>query len=398
MSKSQHPRTDEGPEEPARSAETTSSDQVPQTDVDLQDPTSDGSTAVTDPGAEPDTEARIVREASHRANWLAIALGLMALASTGSLGWFGFLEWKRLNATVAALETAQRAYSELSLTLTQLTPRLDALEPRTEASERRAAAIQAETQAALARLEVLAERVQTSQVDTRESYVLAEAEYLLKLAQQRLLIERSPGNALTLMRTADALLAELADPRLQPVREALAVDMQALAGVPELDVLGVQAKLTAMVTSLDELTLPVRRVSAPVAELPTVVQPILDRVSQYITIHRLEAPIMPLVSAADAGRAREVLRLQLEQLKLAILREEPEFFASTRQAALSTLEHYFEVQTGVGAAIHVGLDALETVPVSRVMPLANQGLERLKAYRQQWLDHLARARAVESAQ
>lgn len=397
MSKSQHPGTDVDRDELSQPTESRTTDPASQSDVaGHESSVPDAAAGQTRDGSESETEARIVTEASHRANWLAIALGLMALASTGSLGWFGFLEWNRLNSTVAALEEAQRAYSALSSTLTRLTPRIDAIEPRFEAAEDRAAALQAETQAALARLEVLAERVQTSQVDTRDTYVLAEAEYLLKLAQQRTLIERSPANALTLMRTADALLAELADPRLQPVREALASDMQALASVPELDVLGVQAKLTAMIASLDDLTLPVRRLSAPVAELPAGVQPLLDRVSQYITIHRLEAPITPLVSAADAGRAREVLRLQLEQLKLAILREEAELFTSTRQAALSTLDHYFEVQTGAGAATYAGLVALETVAVSRSMPEANQGLERLKSYRQQWLDRLASTRAVES--
>jgi uroporphyrin-III C-methyltransferase len=347
------------------------------------------------PKDDPETEARIVEEASHRANWLAIAIGVIALASTVTLGWFGFLEWKRLNVTIAALESSQSTVRGLSTQIAQLTPRVEAVEPRFVDSERRVMAAQEAANAVLERVEVLAERLQASQVDTRETYLLAEAEYLLKLAQQRILIERSPSNALTLMQTADALVAELADPRLQSVREALALDMQALVGVPELDVLGVQAKVSAMTARLDDLTLPVRRLSAPVAELPDEVQPLMDRVSQYITIHRLDAPITPLVTAADAGRAREVLRLQLEQLKLAILREEAALFESTRLAALSTLSHYFDANTGAGAAIEAGLVALADVPVTRTIPEASEALVSLKSYRQQLLNRMAAARAVE---
>lgn len=390
MSKSQQPEAAVHAGVSDRSTdETSTSDQLTE-DASPDSPAP--SAAIT---GDPETEARIVEEASHRANWLSIAISAIALASTVTLGWFGFLEWKRLNVTIAALESSQSTVRALSAQIAQLTPRVESVEPRFADAERRMMAAQEAANAVLERVEVLAERMQTSQVDTRETYVLAEAEYVLKLAQQRILIERSPANALTLMQTADALLAELADPRLQSVREALALDMQALDGVPELDMLGVQAKISAMTARLDALTLPVRRLSAPVAELPKDLQPLVDRVSQYITIHRLDAPITPLVSAADAGRAREILRLQLEQLKLAILREEPALFESTRLAAVSTVSHYFDATSGAGAAIHAGLAALADVPVTRTIPEASQGLLVLKAYRQQLLNRMATARAVE---
>jgi len=342
-----------------------------------------------------ETEARIVEEATHRVHWLTMAVALIALLSTGSLGWFGFLEWQRVNANVIALGESQSAVESLTGRITRLDSRIGDLESRAVNAERTAAQSNRDASAVLDRIELLAARLQATQVDTRETYVLAEAEYLLRLADQRLRVERSPANALALQRTADALLAELADPRLQTIREALATDMQLLVGIPELDMLGLQAKLTAMERSLDNLVLPVRRLAPAESTLPSTVQPLVDRISQYITVRRIDAPITPLVTAADAGRARELLRLQLEQLKLALLREESELFAASREAALATLAHYFDVESGAGAAIETGLTDLVDVPIARRIPDANVALVALKEYRQSLLNRQATARALE---
>src|SRR5690606_5363670 len=63
------------------------------------------------------------------------------------------------------------------------------------------------------------ERLQALSTTTREDWLLAEAEYLLRLANQRILTERQTANALSLMVTADDILKEIDDPDLFVVRK-----------------------------------------------------------------------------------------------------------------------------------------------------------------------------------
>ena len=116
-------------------------------------------------------------------------------------------------------------------------------------------------QSVINRVETVAEELAKAQVDTRSSYVLAEAEYLLKLADQRLLIERNPETATNLMRTAQGLLAQLEDGRLLTVREQLAQDIQLLSAILTSTYWEFRPNFWHLILYLMTLKLPVRRFS-----------------------------------------------------------------------------------------------------------------------------------------
>jgi Uncharacterized enzyme of heme biosynthesis len=128
------------------------------------------------------------------------------------------------------------------------------------------------------------------------------------------------------------------------VREALAADIQALDRVEMVDVLGVQAQLLALDSALDDLTLPVRRLMEPVEDTDVASEALADqwlaRLQEYIRIREVDAPIAPLVTASDAGRAREILRLNLEQIKVALIREDQRLFDAGITQALRLTAHY----------------------------------------------------------
>ena len=58
--------------------------------------------------------------------------------------------------------------------------------------------------------------------------MFSEVEYLLRLANQRLQLERDVEGAAALLRTADARLEEANNPALVPVRRAIAEELAAL--------------------------------------------------------------------------------------------------------------------------------------------------------------------------
>ncbi len=259
--------------------------------------------------------------------WIALLFSCIACVGVGFAAWFGWHEFQTFTRLTESLSTSVQTLSAQVSQLENLKTTTQNLDKQLQRLESEIARADARNQSVIDRVEVVAEQLAKAQVDTRSSYVLAEAEYLLKLADQRLLIERNPETAVTLMRTAQALLGQLQDGRLLSVRERLAQDLQSLSTVQSVDILGIQAELLALDPVLDDLQLPVRRSATEEESAATVdVKQWLGELSDFIRIREVNEPITPLVSASDAGRAREVLRLSLEQIKLALIREDQALF------------------------------------------------------------------------
>jgi uroporphyrin-3 C-methyltransferase len=313
---------------------------------------------------------------------LSLTLSIVATAAVGVGGWLGWTEVQTIRGSVQSMDSIVQTLGTQLSELKKLQTETRALESHVQRLETDVSRADARNQSVIDRVEMVAEQLAKAQVDTRSSYVLAEAEYLLKLADQRLLIERNPETAVNLMRTAQALFGQLQDGRLLSVRELLAQDLNTLSSIPTIDVLGIQADLLALDPVLDELQLPVRRLMADTPTDQAVdVQKWLGDLSEFIRIREVNAPITPLVSASDAGRAREVLRLSLEQIKVALIREDQALFDAGLAQAKRLCAHFFDVTAGAGLKVMSVLSALEGTPIVREIPDAAQGLRALKAYR-----------------
>jgi len=340
---------------------------------------------LVDDQAESDevmTDRKDRPQAARSNGWFAIILSVIATVAVGAGGWLG---WNELQSITRATQSVEASIQALNSKITQL----ENLEETTRTLDKQIQKLNsdvgradARNQSVIDRVEMVAEQIAKAQVDTRSSYVLAEAEYLLKLADQRLLVEKNPETAVNLMRTAQALLGQLQDGRLLSVRERLAQDLQSLAAIQTIDILGIQAELLALDSVLDDLQLPVRRLAPETeSEAAVDVQKWLGDLSEFIRIREVNAPITPLVSASDAGRAREVLRLSLEQIKVALIREDQVLFDSGLAQAKRLSTHFFDVTEGAGLKVMTVLSSLEGIQIAREIPDAAQGLRALKAYR-----------------
>ncbi len=330
-------------------------------------------------------EEAIVEEASARVQWFTLTLFLIVVGGIGGLGWLGWQELSVVRSDQAAL-AARLAQTEQALQNQTVTASdLRALQSEVARLTSELSAARSDTRQVIERMESLADQRARATADTRSESLLAEAEYLLKLADQRLLVERNPDVARPLMQSAQAVLGEVEDNRLLPVREKLATDLQALASVETVDVMGMQAEILALDSLLDRLQLPTRRlVDAPVigADRNEPVGSWLGPLADFIRIREVEAPIAPLVNAADAGRAREILRLNLEQIKLALLREDQALFDSAVASAVRLTRHYFNTVEGPGLGVLQTLEGLAGQSIMRSLPDASSGLRALKQFRQ----------------
>lgn len=231
-------------------------------------------------------------------------------------------------------------------------------------------------------------RLETAGTQTREeqAWILAEVESMLRLAQQRLLMARDTRTALALMQSADEILRDIDDSNLFPVREALADDIAALRGVPELDVEGGYVRLNAVMERIDSLQL--REVTreqlaaAETVESSAESGSTLDRwlreLGELVSVRRLDEPLQGNISTEQGHFIRQNIRLLLEQAQLALWRGEEDIYTGNIDQATDYLQRYFLTDDAEFRAAIDALEALRERTVTVQIPPASSGLTALR--------------------
>lgn len=229
---------------------------------------------------------------------------------------------------------------------------------------------------------------------SRADWLLAEAEYLLHLANQRLALEQDVKSTETILISADKVLTEINDPGLLPIREALNKEIFALQQLAYIDHEGVYIKLSAMISSLDTLNESAfleLKTQAPASETQTpttatenepvwkkVWQEVWRDLKQAVVIRRLDQPVSPLLAPEQNYYLKQNLRLMLEQASLALLEQNEAIFKHSIKQADQWLKNYFDVQDSHTRSLLDALETLSKLPISYEKPDISNSLRLLK--------------------
>jgi len=321
--------------------------------------------------------------------WLALLLSLAALGLAGRLYWDarqqeGELESGLAAAVRASEDSARRLSGELDAARRQFREALQS--QRAELEQAREARVRSLRSALESQRRQLREMSGTDRAD----WSLAEVEYLVRLAHQRLLMASDGASALTLLAGADAIVQELDDPSLHPVRAALASDMAALRGVAQVDVEGAWLRIRALAGQVDELPLfeipalvVAREPPEPDADwkrrLGRSVNAALDKLSAYIVIRPRDRPYEPLLEPRWEQLVRQNLRLLLEQARVALLSGNELAYRDSIAAARSWLNEFFALNESAVTAMTKELDALAALDIRRRYPDIDDSLSAIGA-------------------
>jgi len=326
---------------------------------------------------------------------LGCLLGLTAIAGVGGLGWKGYQIWRQL-PTEAQLMTQMN----------------DALAP-SRATHETILVLKAELNDTreqysrlVSRMDNLNRKLVRLQGSDRSDWLLAEAEYLLRLANQRLLTMRDVKSAMTLLSQADQLLITVDEYGLFPVRQALAEDIAALKAVERFDLEGNWLKINALIGRIGQLPLlPPNGFTPNQPESPAEETLASDDTwQQHLETAALETwhaftgqfrirtdnheAVTALLPPSEELYLRQNLRLMLEQAQLALLQGQEKLYQTSLANAQSWLQTWF-LNTGPEiTAVHSQLSALQQVPVLQQLPDISRSVVALKGY----VDDLAEQR------
>lgn len=241
------------------------------------------------------------------------------------------------------------------------------------------------------------EQIQRQLSRTRGDVLVADAEYLLSIANQKLHLVGDVKAVLAAMEAADQRLHDSGDPGVFPVREALAEEIDTLKKMNAPDVVGLSAKILALENKIRDipLLLPHSATSEEPALKPKEAEPLpnpteaepgeqgvldsaIENLKGLVTVRRTDRPIQAILTPEEVEGLRQILLLKLEMTRASLLRGDETMYSGNVRSAQEFVQSHFDRQA---AATRELLDELASLAEQKIripMPDISKSLSLIR--------------------
>jgi uroporphyrin-3 C-methyltransferase len=356
------------------------------------------SAAKPDPEPTPDPVKPPRKAKGAAIAWLALLLSI--LASVG-VGYMVVQDWRaqrsadtssaslvdlrnRIASSNDSLATLDESIAALAQTDAQTSAEFEAMRQDMDARLQLFDSLPSR----LSNLESSMSSLQGVSAGARNTWLLAEAEYYMQIANAQLQLAGNPHLATLALGMADERIVQLSDPALTEVRQAIADELAALEVMDKPDIQGITLTLSSLARVVDSL--PIRQIAETKTDENEEVDPDLsgvDRawasvkgaVSGLVKVTGPDQTAIPLLTPDAVYFLRTNLTLQLQAARLALLRGEQAVFQQSLDDAAAWLEQYFDADSAqVGSALETideirgGMRAVTTPDISQSLRLLRQ--------------------------
>ncbi len=331
---------------------------------------------------------------------LALLLALIAAAATGWLWWQKYstaddgatqqdtlaalqVQQEGLVRSVASLESQLDAvespvgageFARLGERLAVVERKIVALQGQSSEDQASVSAVQGSVRSIAQRLSTVESGLTSVAAKSQNSSVeleIAEIDFLLRAANERLQLFSDPQAADLALQAADVQLEALNDPLFLSVHQRITAAHQALASVPHIDRVQLSARFTEMQSSIPKLPFRGEDEVAPEPEAPVDSgwwDSLTDTLSSLVTIRRRAPEDESLLSLEDKDYLRQGLWLQLESARLALMRNDAGVYVSSLQRVDSTLVQFFENETPAVRSLMREVASMKQTEIAPEMP------------------------------
>lgn len=332
----------------------------PDPDSTPEKATSPNQTKPNSPKNEPKQKPKQSKQSSGRgSNALIILLLIIILGVIAAGAYVGQQLWRQQTLGAQTIESLSARLREQSLILSNIQQSEKSLGATLNETKNHVNSALTSQQHSI---DSFAAQLNAIKGSTRKDWLLAEAEYLLRIANQRLVIEKDTATSEALFKAADQVLAEIDDAALMPVRIQIAEELLLLRSQARGQVENILMRLNAVSNRLATLKLDPRQMSEQqrVKTTSTNVkeagqdkelgwwQQLLSKLksafSKAVSIQRLEEPNSLPPSPEYSAYLKQNLALRIEQAKLLLMRHRFDEFSQelggTIEWARSTFPSY----------------------------------------------------------
>jgi len=290
-----------------------------------------------------------------------------------------------LNQTVASQD------AQITQLQNQLQEQLQATPEPIEIDDSAVREVEQSLNAEIAQLQqqllALQSQQQTAEVQPNLDWKLLEAEFLIRLANQKLQLEGDLSSALLLLQDADVALVDSGNANVFAVRQAIAGDLSSLRGTELVDREGIYIRLSNLIDRVDEIDLlgsmrenfeNRRSAESSTVEISAddngLIDSTYDFLSSIFVWREWEENPSAMLAPGQESNIKQSLRLMLEQAQFAMMSQDGELYSRSLGNSKAWLERYTVTQSVVGQAMLQEINALSAINVKPDLPSIESSL------------------------
>lgn len=235
------------------------------------------------------------------------------------------------------------------------------------------------------------QQVQRQLGKTRGDWLIADAEYLLSIANERLHLIGDVNTTREALEAADQRLRESGDAAAFKVREQISKEIAALRTITLPDIVGMYSSIQTLEDEVEKLSLLLPysgRTVTPAKDdvlgekdkskkANNLLDSAMSEIEGIVTIRRTDQPIKAVLTPEEARFIREQLRVKLEIIKIALVQHNDSIFQSSITDAKKWLEQHFN-QNSEANNLADELNRLAAIKIRNQFPDISMSLKMLR--------------------
>ena len=230
-------------------------------------------------------------------------------------------------------------------------------------------------------LEDVQQKVAVISGSDAKTWLLAQADFLVKSAGRKLWSDRDVTTAAALLKSADASLADMNDPSLISARRAITDDIASLSAVSQVDYDGIILKVNQLANQIDNLRLadnndddsPMdsdsEELSSSIGEWRVNLQKSWQSfMDSFITIRRRDETAVPLLAPNQDIYLRENIRSRLLVAAQAVPRHQEETYKQALDNVSTWVRAYYDTEDATTRAFLEDVDKLRQQSITMNVP------------------------------
>ena len=242
------------------------------------------------------------------------------------------------------------------------------------------------------KIEAAASQLKNTLGTSSEDWLIAEAEYLIRLANQKVLMEADAKGAVALLIAADEIIANAQGIVAFDLRQAIAEDVAKLKGVAALDIEGIFVTIGALVKQVDQLeqrrlqfsaladdgNIQVEVTADFLSRVEFLLQKIFRQLTNLVDYRNDGDVITPILPPEEEYYLRQNLTMTLRLTQLGLLRSNQQIYQDSLIDAKGWIEKYFDAGNSTTMAMVQTIEELGQVRVEQNMPNVGGSLREIK--------------------
>ena len=318
-------------------------------------------------------------EKKHGSNKTSLALSAIsiAIALAAGVGLYGLVKKQATNQVatndelvtqITALQQAQQSQkAELDGVIKQQADQLAAATRKQDELTKQ--------------LDEMQQKVAAISGTDAKTWLLAQADFLVKLAGRKLWSDQDVTTAAALLKSADASLGDMNDPSLITARRALTADIASLSTVSQVDYDGIILKVNQLSNQIDNLRLADNNdydspmdsdsseLSSSLSEWRINLQKSWQNfMDSFITVRRRDETAVPLLAPNQDVYLRENLRSRLLVAAQAVPRHQEETYKQALDNVSTWVRAYYDTDDATTTAFLEEVDKLSQQNITMNVP------------------------------